>query len=368
MKSVLNFCPRILLGALVLVAGSACSDRAPRMEPHTPPVHVFTLGAEANTAFRSFPGQVAAVANGRLSFDVPGRLIEFPVYDGRIVERGDLIGRLDPTDYVAQRDSARARLTAARQEYDRLVTLRSRNVIAQNELERQREAFEVAEAAFRTAQRALEDTRLVAPFKGRVAHRFVRNFQSVQARELVVLLQDVSTLQVDIQLPESAMAGVGQNVTVAEMAPRIEAAVSFAALPDRSFPLTLNSFSTLASAASRTFLVSFVFDPPPDSNLLPGMTCTVRVRLRDAGGPADGPATYLVPVAAIATADGRSWVWRWEEKTGRVARVPVELVGPSGDGMQIRSADLKDGDALVASGVRFLADGMTVRRLETVKP
>ncbi len=56
------------------------------------------------------------------------------------------------------------------------------------------------------------------------------------------------------------------------------------------------------------------------------------------------------------------------KKTGKVSRVPVELVGPSGDSMQVRSDSLKDGDELVASGVRLLSEGMQVRRHETLKP
>jgi RND family efflux transporter MFP subunit len=363
-----NHVSKAICFAIITILAAGCSKHE---EPvtHTPPATIFTLGPAANSAFRSFPGEVAASRNGRLSFDVPGRLIEFPVYDGMIVQEGGLIGRLDASDFVAQVDSARARFDAARDEFNRQVTLRNRNVIAQNELDRQREAFNVAEAGLRTAQKALDDTQLLAPFKGRVSHRFVRNFQSVQARELIVLLQDVSTLEIDIQLPENLMSGLNRNATVAEIQPQIEAKAEFAALPGQSFDLTLFSFSTRASAASRTFLVSFVFNPPDDSNILPGMTSTVRLRFKDQAAAApEGPATYSVPVQAVLSSEGKSWVWRWDEKTGKVSRVSVELVGPAGDSMQIRSDSLKDGDELVSSGVRLLSEGMQVRRLETLKP
>lgn len=356
-----------LLGA-ALVLGTGCEKKAEVVE-HTPPVHIFELSPSSNAAFRRFPGEVAAVSNARLSFDVPGRLIEFPVLDGQVVSQGDLIGRLDPSDFSAQLDSAQASFTAARDEYNRQVTLFQRRVISQSELDRQQEIFNVAEANLRTAQKALEDTRLFAPFKGRIAHRFVRNFQSVQARELIVLLQDISTLEVDIQLPEAAMSSVTRNATVEDVRPLIDAKVEFAALPGRQFDLKLNSFSTNASAASRTFLVSFVFQPPEESNILPGMTCTALLRFRDQSGQDPvSTDTYDVPVQAVLAADSQTWVWRWNYKTGEVSRVPVEIVGPVGDSMRIRSADLKDGDALVSSGVRLLSEGMRVRRLETVKP
>ncbi len=233
-----NHVSKAICFAIITILAAGCSKHE---EPvtHTPPATIFTLGPAANSAFRSFPGEVSASRNGRLSFDVPGRLIEFPVYDGMIVREGGLIGRLDASDFVAQLDSARARFEAARDEFNRQVTLRNRNVIAQNELDRQREAFNVAEAGLRTAQKALDDTQLLAPFKGRVSHRFVRNFQSVQARELIVLLQDVSTLEIDIQLPENLMSALNRNATVAEIQPLIEAKAEFAALPGQSFDLRL---------------------------------------------------------------------------------------------------------------------------------
>lgn len=359
----------ILICAGVVVLAAGCSEDKPEGVAPTPPVKLFALPQADETPFRSFPGEVTAQDNVRLSFDVAGRLVDFPVYDGKVVQAGQLVGRLDQGDFRAALDSAQARFNAAQQEFERARTLRQRNVIAANELDRQREAFEVAEAALRTAQKAFNDTQLTAPMKGRISRRFVRNFQNVQAREPVVLLQNISTLDIDVQVPEALMALVNRNVTAAEANQLIEARVEFAAVPGEQFPLTLRSFATQANPSSRTFLVSFTLHPPEDRNILPGMTCTVSLRFRNADGtPVAQPGLYQIPVRALRTAEGKTWVWRWDARTGQVSRVPVEMVALAGESVQIRSADLKSGDELVASGVRFLSDGMTVRRFETQKP
>jgi len=359
------FCAAALLIAVFL--GGCSKPEEP--VPATPPVKLFALPASEEARFRSFPGEVTAIANARMSFDVSGRLTDFPVYDGRIVQAGDLIGRLDQTDFRAALDSARSRFTAAEQEFQRAQTLRQRNVIAQNELDRQREAFEVAEAALRTAQKAFDDTQLFAPFKGRVSERMVRNFQNVRAQEPVVLLQNVSTLQIDVQVPESLMALVDRNTSAAAASQLVDARVEFAALPGETFPLTLNSFATRANPSSRTFLVSFVLSPPEDRNILPGMTCTVQLRFRNPNGtPIIEPGVYEIPARALLTAEDKPWVWRWDAPTGKVARVPVEMLGLVGESVQIRAADLQPGDQIVSSGVRFLSEGATVRPLATSKP
>lgn len=355
--------------SLVTIAGTAafmaaCS-KAPEARPEAVrPVRLFEIAPPAEASFRSFPGEVAAISNGRLSFDVGGRLIEFPVYDGKLVQPGDLIGRLDPTDYQAQFDTAQARFTAARDEFARQQSLFERRVIARAELDRQREALDVAEAGLRSAAKSLQDTVLFAPFHGRVAHRFVRNFQSVQPRELIVLLQDVSTLKVDIQLPESSVSRTARGATADQLRDLIEAKVEFSSVPGRFFDLKLDSFATQANPASRTFPVSFTFQPPEDTNILPGMTCNVFVRFRDEAASASAGGEFLVPVSAVSTTGGTPAVWEWDAATGGVLRRTVELLGPSGDRMLIRSSDLASGDRIVVSGVRFLSEGMQVRPME----
>jgi len=346
------------------VAG--CSKEEEPRVAATPPVNIFSLPQAGEAPFRNFPGEVTAQDNVRLGFEVAGRLLDFPVYDGKIVAKGDLIGLLDQSDFRAALDSAQASFHAASQEYARAKNLRQRNVIAQNELDRHREAFEVSEAALRTAQNSFDETRLLAPMKGRISHRFVRNFQTIQAREPIVLLQNIETLEVEVHVPENLMALVDRNTSAREAHALVEASVEFAAIQGERFPLELRSFATQADPSSRTFLVSFILHPPENRNILPGMTCTVSLRFRNKDGtPMAQPGIYEVPVRALLTFEGKSWVWRRDAQTGAVTKIPVEIANLSDDAVEIRSDALSAGDEIVSSGVRFLSEGMTVRKLET---
>lgn len=355
---------------LMLLAGSgialsSCSDREAESAPAVPPAVIFNLPEAGETPFRSFPGEVTSEDALSLSFEVAGRLIDFPVYDGKVVAAGDRIAALDPADFQAAVDAAQARFQAAEQEFVRATTLRQRDVIAQSELDQRREAVDVAQADLRTARRSLDETLLSAPFKGRVARRFVRNHQNVSAREPVVLLQNTAVLDVEVQIPEALMARIDAQTTAAQASALVEASVEFAAVPGERFPLTLRSFATQANPSSRTFPVSFVLHPPGDRNILPGMTCTVNLRFRNPDGtPVAQPGIFEIPARALLTAEGQTWVWRWDEVTGAVSRVPVELVAFTGDFVQVRADELQQGDAVVASGVRFLSEGGRVRRME----
>jgi hypothetical protein len=52
----------------------------------------------------------------------------------------------------------------------------------------------------------------------------------------------------------------------------------------------------------------------------------------------------------------------------KVTRVPVEMLGVSGDVMSVRTAALMPNDEIVTSGVRFLSEGMKVRRMQANNP
>jgi RND family efflux transporter MFP subunit len=362
--------PRIpgILTLLVSAFFVACSpDEKPLAA--VPPVQTFVIAAPSEAPFRRFPGEVSATRTTRMSFEVPGRLIEFPATQGLVVKQGDLLGRLDDTNFVSRLDAARAQFTNAQSEFQRRSQLRSRGVISQSEFDQFKQTFDVAEAALREAQRAMDETRMIAPIDGRVARTLVNNFQNVQAKEPVLVFQDISMLEVDIQVPESDMFAAERGVTSENARNLIEAAVEFPALPGSRFDLDLKSFSTEATPASRTFRVTFFLKPQDGQNILPGMTCTVLLRLRSrTENQEQVKDVFEVPVQAVSSADEKTWVWRLDPKTLAVQRVAVQTLGVTSGSMQVQSSQLTRGDELVSSGVRFLSDGMTVRRMAQTNP
>jgi RND family efflux transporter MFP subunit len=334
------------------------------------PVRVHVIGDGKKTPFRSFPGEVVSPRTGRLSFEVSGRLVEFPIQNGQLVKKGDLIGQLDTADFIAARDSAQASFDAAKSNFERSESLQKRGAVAMAVLDRARQELDMADAALRTATRAMEETRLLAPFDGRIANRIARELQNVRAQEQVAILEDISTLEVEINIPERDMMIGSRGLTVEEAREFIEAKVEFSSMPGQPVDLYLKTFSTRANAVSRTFLVSFAFDPPPQQNILPGMTATVMVRRtpESAADAADGKPVRMVPVEALTTNSGASTVWRLDPETMKVSPVPVEISSIKGGVAIIRTESLASGDEIVASGARFLAEGTPVRRMETRNP
>ena len=355
-----------LLMALAWVAGCSPDEE---LAPAVPPVQTVVLSSSSDVPFRRFPGEVAAADTSNMSFDVPGRLIEFPATQGMVFKYGELLGRLDETNFVARVDSARADFNNAHTELARRRQLHQRGVISRSELDGFQRANDVAEAALREAQRALDDTRLVAPFDGRVARTLVNNFQNVQANQPVLVFQSTSILEVDIHVPEADMSAAERGITARNARDLLEARAEFPTIPNRQFDLELKSFSTEATPSARTFRVTFNLYPPEDQNILPGMTCTVllRARSRLSAQPAE-EGIFLVPVRAVSSVGKKGFLWRLDPANLKVSRVEVEMLGVTGDSMRVRGSALSPNDEIVTTGVRFLSEGMRVRRMQANNP
>ncbi len=347
---------------LALLTG--CGE-APEVAKAIRPARLFQIEEPGESPFRRFPAEIGSKQTVRLSFDVPGHIIEFPATQGMMAEKGTLLARLDPETFQARLDAAEADLRNATTELARRRQLLEQGVISESEFDANVRVFRNAEAALNVAQRAMGDTVLVAPHDGRVAQTLANNQQTVAAGTPVLVFQDNSTLEVDVQVPEADMVRGYRGVTADNARTKLEAKLELPSIPGRQFELSLKSFSTQASAAARTFRVTFELTPPEDVNILPGMTGTVLLRrVADATMESVAQGRYLVPVPAVDARKKPPQVWKLDPDSMTVSPVPVEILSVMGASLQIQSEELQPGDELVQAGVRFLSDGTRVSRMD----
>lgn len=215
-------------------------------------------------------------------------------------------------------------------------------------------------AQWEDANAALEDTRLTAPFSGVVARRFVENFEFVQVRQPIVSLQDVSVIEVVINVPESDLLTRREEKAYIAFA-------SFEGLPDEQFELELKEFATDADPATQTYEATLTMQAPDGVNILPGMTATVRAYPRYL---AEGDAeAYAVPIDAVPIDGlGNYYVWTLTPEEGDVwttHRTEVQVGNLTGDSAVV-TAGLHIGDRVATAGVHFLREGQRVRLLTPV--
>jgi RND family efflux transporter MFP subunit len=347
-----------LLAALIL---AACEKEVAEAPEITRPVRILTIETLQAGATLSYPGEILGVQNAEIAFEVPGRLIELPAEEGIEVTEGQLLAQVDPADFQAALNAAQAEYRNSKETFERFEEVFAKGAISRQDFDNQRRQFEVAEANLATARKAVSDTELRAPFAGRIGRVYVENFNNIQAKQAILLLQDLSQLDVIVNVPEQDWQRAKPGLTLAQQTERAKPFVTLPTFPDREFPARITEVAASADPVTRTFAARGRFDPPEDIVILPGMSATVTVRIDpDAAGLSD--AVQIPASAVVGGNDGGSYVWMVDAATMTVSLAPVTVGQMSGSSITIVDG-LSAGDRIAISGVQQLADGMKVREL-----
>lgn len=345
-----------VLALLLVMSLSGCqkTDEAVATTPPADvsrPAEILEISGAVLDAGLRFPGRVRAVQRAELAFNVPGQLVELPVQEGQRLAAGELIARLDPTNFEVRLAAAQAEFEKARTDYDRVRKIWEKSkAVSQSEVDQKRTAMEVARSSLAAARKERDDTRLTAPFAGLLARRYVENYQNVQAKEVIVSLQDVNELEIVIHVPERVIRNE----------PRRGAAYAvFEGLPERRFPVTLKGFAAEADPQTQTYEVVLGLTRPADVTLLPGMSVEVYP---EAATTAAADSVLIPLKAVLAGPDGVPAVWVVNPEDGQVSRRPLTVGPVQGDRVVVLSG-LQVGERIVTAGVHHLRDGLRVRPL-----
>jgi RND family efflux transporter MFP subunit len=342
------------LSAGIVLASCGKNDSAPVQEEALRPVKTVTIASPGAGLRREFPGVVDAVQKADLSFRIAGKLQSISVKEGDEVEKDQLIAQLDKTDFNIRLGSVRADYERAEADFERAKSLVEKGHISRSDFDKLKAQESAAAAQLSSAQQDLIYTELRAPFSGLIARRYVENFEQVAANQSIVALQDISSLLVKIDLPESVMIRVkpeDKNRTLY---------AGFDAIPDKEFPLTFKEAATQADATNQTYEVTFAMPAPRERVILPGMTATVTVELH-AGD--ESYAEVYVPAHAVQEDREGRFVFVAESTDGEeavVRRRNVTIGRLTGRGMEIVSG-LSAGDRVVTAGMSQLVEGKRVR-------
>lgn len=347
----------------------SCQKQPPQKE-QTRPVRAIQIVDPSTIPSRPFPGVTRAEDRVNLSFRVSGPLVQFPVNVGDAVEKGQILARIDPRDFVVALDEIEARLgkaeadlAFAESDFERAYRIQKRDpgAISERLVDEKREVrnrlraeVKSLDAQIDAAEDRLDDTELRAPYRGVVVAKFVDNFEFIQARQAIVRLLDTSSIEMVVDIPEALIRYI----------PYVERVdVELGSIPNRIFPATIKEIGKEASITTRTFPVTLVMEQPSDVQVLAGMSGEARFFAPKAVKKVK--KAIKVPVSALFS-DGdpsKSYVWvvNPEELTVERREVTIGLLETTG--IDILSG-LKPGEWVVTAGVSFLVEGQKVTILE----
>jgi RND family efflux transporter MFP subunit len=370
---LLFFVPVIVALAALYVMRARAAARGPEVET-VQAVATSGTGPSRGAPVLTASGYVVARRKAVVSAKIQGRLADLRVEEGSRVREGELIARLESSDYAAQVRRAEAavqRAEADLAEARRQVALSERlaadRIVSTDQLQVAQSRAQVAEAALAQAradlgfaQAQLANTRILAPFTGTVVKKMAEVGESVApippgvnistSSGAIVALADLDTLEVEADVSESNVARLREDQP---------AEVTVEAFPDRSYRAVLRQVIPTADRTKATVQVKVtILDK--DRDLKPEMSAKVTF-LEPAASVAPGAAparTVTVPAPAVVRRGDKTVVY---EVQGRVVRERAVVAGPERQGQIEVRHGLAGGETLVARPPETLRDGDAVR-------
>ncbi len=331
------------------------------------PVTVAT--AELGPLFQevSLTGTATARRVSKLSPRVDGLVAEMLIDAGDMVQKGEVLVRLDKdladielASARAALDEAEAQLKEATRQRDEAAELVAKKHIPETTYESTIAQVEINEAAvkrlqaeYRRQQEIVERHIIRAPFDGVVGAKLVEVGEWVQTGTPVIELVEIDTLRVDVPVPQHYFRQVEIGTP---------ATVRFDALPDRTFEAQVTMKVPVSNPAARTFPVRIEMDNRARLKA-PGMSARVTLLMREEGA---ADALKVPRDAVVRLPDGSQTVWLITDKDGVPSATPVVVrTGRSaGNSIEILGKALNPSDRIVVRGNENLQPGQPVRIID----
>jgi len=351
--------------------------------------------APAGSSVLDATGYVVARRMATVSSKVTGKVVEVFIEEGLLVEKGQLLARLDDSIPQAQLELSMSRLAAARYglqeiriqiqqaqlDLDRTQGLADRNLASRADLDRDglsvegliarldraRQDIFVAERSVAVQRTTLADMRILAPFRGIVVAKAAQPGEMISpisagggfTRTGICTIVDMDSLEVEVDVNESYINRVYAKQPVQ---------VTLNAYPDHQFRAEVIAIIPTADRNKATVRVRVAL-LEKDDRVLPDMG--VRVAFLEPQVGADSATDVvegvLVPNSALGQDSGLGTHFVYVVSNEQVRRRNV-TVG-SHEGVQVRLVSgLSSGERVVADlsdeSLLGLADGDRVSVLD----
>ncbi len=310
-------------------------------------------------AFR-FPGKVKAARRAELSFQIAGQIEQLNILEGQQVRKGELLAALDRKNHLYAVSAAKASYQVSEQEFQRASKLFEEKVISKAQFDAAQSHYDVARAELDIKEKTLDDTQLMAPFNGLVSKRYAEKKEHVNKGEAVLLLQDVTGIEVEVQLPEQLVARGGVEILD-------HLTVRFDANPKLTFAAKAMELSMESSQDTRTYALVIKLPSPKHMHILPGMTASVSGNIKSSSGEAAVGNSMLVPVeAVIFNPNAEPYVWIVDSQAQKAQKRQVKIGPMHGDSVEVIDG-LRANELVATAGLHSLEEGRAVRPMKAGK-
>ncbi|TVQ65266.1 MAG: efflux RND transporter periplasmic adaptor subunit [Balneolaceae bacterium] len=336
----------LLIAGVVLTVNSCSGNGEPKEETtqnNARSVSVETVRIEPGDFEDSIrlTGKVEALEDATVASESSGRVLSI-LNRGEEVRKGDVMIQLDDRMIQAQYSAASAGFELALDTYERLEALYADSIISTQDFLSARAQRDQARSQLDLAEKQLGDTRIVAPFSGRIEERMIRTGELVNPGQPVVRLVNSDKIRVTAGIPERYSGEISEGDPVE---------IILRSLDDNVRAGSITYAGSVIDPDTRTFAIEVELENQ-DGRLKPDMIADLRVRravIRN---------TIVIPRTAVIRDETGVFVFKSVMENGKKVSdlVSVTTGMASGSLIQILSG-IREGDEVVVSGMRTLSIG-----------
>jgi RND family efflux transporter MFP subunit len=305
-------------------------------------------------------GSLKAVTSAVIKARVAGELQGLTVREGDFVKAGQVIARIDASEYRSrvrqfkeQADSAKSQIDVVQRQYDNNKALVDQGFISKTALDTSLANLNTAQATYKAAlaatdvaTKSLDDTVLKAPISGQISQRLAQPGERVGIDARIVEIVDLSRLELEASLTaaDSTQIQVGQSAEL-----RIEGS-------PKTVGAKVVRINPSAQAGSRSVLAYLSIDNSQAGPL------PLRQGLF-AQGTLGGAKTSVLAVPLTSVRTDRPAPYVQAVENGKVVYRPVEL-GARGTSLGadvVAVSGLSDGAVLIRGHIGALREGTAVK-------
>lgn len=314
-------------------------------------------------------GTLKAFNSAVIKARVAGELQGLTVREGDFVKVGQVIARIDSSEYQSrlrqareQADSAKAQVDVAQRQYDNNKALVDQGFISKTALDTSlanlnaaQSTYNAARAATDVAAKSVDDTVLKAPISGQVSQRLAQPGERVAIDTRIVEIVDLSKLELEATLSagDSSQISLGQSAEL-----QIEGG-------SQTATAKVVRINPSAQAGSRSVLVYLSIDNSGEASAgKPALPLRQGLFAQGTLGTAQAKLLAL-PVTSVRTDKPAPYVQAIEN--GQVVHRPVELGGRgvAGNENMVAVKGIAEGTPVLRASIGYVREGAQVKFTQT---
>ncbi|WP_423147410.1 efflux RND transporter periplasmic adaptor subunit [Rubrolithibacter danxiaensis] len=286
-------------------------------------------------------GSIEANEQVQLQSQVSGLVKGIYFNEGSMVDKGEVLVKIDDSELQAQLAQAQTRQNLAAENERRAGLLLQKEALSREEYDVARADLKSAQAQTQLIRAQIAKTSIRAPFSGRIGLRNVSVGAYLSPQTVIANLFNTNPVKITFSVPEKYSNQVKVNTDI-----KFTVAGS-----KKSYTATIYAIEPGIEATTRTLQLR-ARASNPEGNLRPGLFASINLPLNNIND------ALLVPTQSIIPIQNGKKVF--VARNGKAAEVKVETSTRTATSILVTSG-LKEGDTVLTTGIMTLKEGAPVK-------